>query len=71
MLGAMFLVHLPNGFFLPSGIEFVLALFAGAGAIAIAGPGALSLDGVLFGGKRLSLEARSVRRTAGGASKAA
>src|SRR5690554_3629622 len=30
MLGAFFLVHLPAGFFLPSGYEFVFALFAGS-----------------------------------------
>ncbi|MGZ8375983.1 MAG: DoxX family protein [Gemmatirosa sp.] len=44
MLGAIVLVHLPAGFFAPNGIEFVLTLMAGALALAIAGPGRLSID---------------------------
>jgi putative oxidoreductase len=47
MIGALFLVHLAAGFFLPNGYEFVLTLGAGAVALALAGPGAWSLDGVL------------------------
>jgi len=46
MLGAMFLVHLPNGFFLPNGIEFTLALAGAALGFALMGPGAVSLDHV-------------------------
>jgi putative oxidoreductase len=49
MLGALFLVHLPAGFFLPNGIEFVLALFAGAAAVAVAGPGRYSIDQLVAG----------------------
>jgi putative oxidoreductase len=44
MLGAMLLVHLGAGFFLPNGYEFVLMLFGAAVALTITGAGALSLD---------------------------
>ncbi len=44
MLGAIFLVHLPNGFFMPNGIEFPLALAGAALGFALMGPGAFSLD---------------------------
>jgi len=47
MLGAMFLVHLPNGFFMPNGIEFTLALAGAALGFALMGAGAFSLDHVL------------------------
>jgi putative oxidoreductase len=47
MLGALFLVHLKAGFFLPNGYEFVLVLFAAAAAFFIAGAGAYSVDSVL------------------------
>lgn len=47
MLGAITLVHLPAGFFLPNGVEFALALFASAAALALIGPGEYSVDAVL------------------------
>jgi putative oxidoreductase len=44
MLGAMVLVHLPAGFFLPNGVEFVLTLFGAALVLAVTGAGAWSVD---------------------------
>ena len=52
MLGAITLVHLPAGFFLPNGAEFTLTLLGALVAIALAGPGAFSLDTVV-GRRRL------------------
>ncbi|HKG92939.1 MAG TPA: DoxX family protein [Gemmatimonadaceae bacterium] len=47
MLGAILLVHLKGGFFLPSGIEFALSLLGPSLALALTGAGAYSLDGVI------------------------
>lgn len=47
ILGAIVFVHIRNGFFVPRGIEFVTLLLASAVAIAIAGPGALSIDAAM------------------------
>ena len=44
MVGAILLVHLKGGFFLPNGIEHALAMFGAAAALALTGPGSLSLD---------------------------
>jgi len=44
MLGALFLVHLPAGFFLPNGYEFVFMLAGSATTLAITGAGQFSLD---------------------------
>ena len=47
MAVAIIAVHMPNGFFLPNGIEFALALFAANLALLVGGPGELALDGWL------------------------
>jgi putative oxidoreductase len=47
MLGALVLVHIPAGFFLPNGMEYVLALLGVVVALALTGPGAFSLDALL------------------------
>lgn len=48
MLGATLLVHIPNGFSVGNnGYEFTLVLLAAALALAIAGPGAASVDDVI------------------------
>ncbi|HEX6534793.1 MAG TPA: DoxX family protein [Gemmatimonadaceae bacterium] len=47
MLGAIALVHLKGGFFLPNGFEFALAMLGSSAALALAGAGAFSLDHLL------------------------
>lgn len=50
MAGAIYFVHWGNGFFAPKGIELVMLLGASALALALAGPGRFSVDGMLSGG---------------------
>lgn len=53
MLGAMLLVHLPNGFnATDGGYEFVLTLLGAALALALTGPGAYALDRMLNRSRR-------------------
>ena len=47
MLVAILKVHLAGGFFLPRGYEFALTLMGACLALALAGPGAPSLDGII------------------------
>ena len=47
MLGAIALVHLSKGFFLPDGYEFALSLLGSSLALALAGAGEHSIDRVL------------------------
>lgn len=44
MLGAILLVHLASGFFLPTGYEYALVLLAACLALVLGGPGAFSVD---------------------------
>ncbi len=44
MLGAIFLVHMANGFFAPKGVELTLLLFGGLITLFLTGAGTLSAD---------------------------
>ena len=47
MAVAILAVHLRGGFFLPNGYEYALSLLGANIALALAGPGAASVDGLL------------------------
>ncbi len=47
MLAALYLVHLPSGFFLPNGFEFVLTLASINLALVLTGAGAYSIDAIV------------------------
>jgi putative oxidoreductase len=47
MLGAILIVHFANGFFLPTGYEFVLMLMVLSIALATGGPGRFAVDNII------------------------
>lgn len=47
MLGAVLLVHLKGGLFLPNGAEFALSLLGGAALLSFTGAGAFSIDALI------------------------
>ena len=49
MLGAIFLVHLRNGFFLPTGFEFAFTLLMASLALAVGGPGEYAVESRFMG----------------------
>lgn len=54
MAGAVFMVHFPQGFFNPKGFEFPLSLLGATIALALMGPGRISVDGAMQERRRLS-----------------
>ena len=65
MLGALLLVHLPNGFFMPNGYEFVLALFGMAATLAVTGAGHWSIEARLAArGDTATAESRTLKHAA-------
>ena len=59
MVVAILQVHLPNGFFNPTGVEFPLSLLAATSMIAITGAGKWSIDSVIGGRSLVKAESKT------------
>jgi putative oxidoreductase len=66
MVGAILLVHLKGGFFLPTGAEFALACLGPSVALASAGAGNFSIDALIGRRRRQTavVKAQAVRKVA-------
>ncbi|MEP6494064.1 MAG: DoxX family protein [bacterium] len=66
MVGAILLVHLKGGFFLPAGSEFALACLGLSTALALTGAGRFSLDALVIRGRAAAVtgERQIVRKAA-------
>ena len=67
MAVAILQVHLKNGFFAPTGVEFPLALLGSTALITLAGAGKFSLDALITGRKtaaEVSTSTRQLRKAA-------
>lgn len=67
MVVAIIKVHLPNGFFAPTGVEFPLALAGAATLLAFTGAGSWSIDNVIgrrTAGAKATETVRSIRKAA-------
>ena len=65
MLGALLFVHARNGFFMPNGYEYVLALLGVAATLMVTGAGRYSLDTLVAGrGEAAAEGVRPLRRAA-------
>jgi putative oxidoreductase len=67
MLGAILLVHLKGGFFLPTGYEYALALFSTTATLALTGAGNFSLDALIASrrqGAKVDMQGPGMRRVA-------
>jgi len=49
MLGAIFFVHLKNGFFLPMGFEFAFTMLMASLSLIVGGPGAYAIESRFMG----------------------